>query len=57
MPPEKFNHLLGLVPEKITRKDHIRLSIAPEERLAIRLRYLASGHSQQLIAFLFKVSH
>ena len=57
MLPEKFNHLLGLVPEKITRKHHIRQSIAAEERLAITLRYLTSGGSQQLIAFLFKVGH
>ena len=57
MLPERFDHLLGLDQEKITRKHHIRKSISNEEQLAITLRYLALGDSQQLIAFLFKVGH
>ena len=55
MSPEWFDHQLGLIEEK--RKHHIRQSISAEERLAITLRYSASGDSQQLIAFLFKVGH
>ena len=55
MSPEWFDHQLSLIEEK--RKHHIRQSISAEERLAITLRYSASGDSQQLIAFLFKVGH
>ena len=52
---ERFDHLLGLVQEKIIRKHHLKQPISAEKRLAITLRHLASGDSQQLIAFLFKV--
>ena len=57
MSPERFDHLLGLTQEKITRKHYIGQPISAEERLAITLRYLASGDSQQSIAFVFKVGH
>ena len=55
--PERFDHLLSLVEEKIKRKTHIREPTSPAERLAITLRYLASGDRQQSIAFLFKIGH
>ena len=35
----------------------IRQPISAEKRLAIILRYFASGDNQQSIAFLFKVGH
>ena len=58
MSPETFDHLLGLVQEKITLKPHIRQPISAEERLvAITLRCLASGDSQQSIAFIFNIGH
>ena len=56
MSPERFDHLLSVVEEKRKKKTYIRESISPAERLAITLRYLASGDSQQSIAFLFKVN-
>ena len=55
--PERFDPLLSLVEEKIKKKIHIREPISPAERLAITLRYLALGNSQQSAAFLFKVVH
>ena len=56
MLPERFDHLLSLVEEKRKSKQIIE-PISPVERLAITLSYLASGDSQQSIAFLFKVRH
>ena len=57
MSPERFDHLLSIVEEKIKKKTHIREPTSFAERLAITSRYLASGDSQQSIAFLFKVGH
>ena len=54
MSPERFDHLLRLVRDRIKRKFHIREPISAEERLAITLRYLATGDSQTSIGFLFK---
>ena len=55
MSPERFDHLLTLVRGRIERKFHIREPISAEERLAITLRYLATGDSQTSIGILFKV--
>lgn len=57
MSPERFDHLLNLVEEKIKKEIHIREPLSPAERLAITMRYLASGDSLQSIAFLFKAGH
>ena len=57
MSPEQFDPMLSLVEEKIKKKTHIREPTSPVERLAITLRYLALGDSQQSIAFLFKAVH
>ena len=43
---ERFDHLLSLVEEKTKKQTNIREPISPVERLAITLRYLASGVSQ-----------
>ena len=43
MSKERFDHLLGLLREKITKKDTVmRDAITAEERLVITLRYLSS---------------
>ncbi|XP_064479211.1 uncharacterized protein LOC135392427 [Ornithodoros turicata] len=55
MSPERFNHLLGLVREKLTKCPWGRKAISPEQRLAITLRYLATGDSVKSMAFLFRV--
>ena len=49
--PEKFNHLVDLLREKISKENRRRLSTSPEERLAITLRYFVTGNSQTDLAF------
>ena len=45
-----FELLLSKIAAQITRQDtNMRLSIPPEERLAVTLRYLATGESLSLI--------
>ena len=52
MSKERFDHLLSLVREKITKKNTIlREAITAEERLVITLRYLSSGMSQQDLCY------
>ena len=53
--PERFDHLLSLVHDRLVRKFHVREPISPAERLAVTPRYLASGDSQTSIGFLFKM--
>lgn len=49
-----FDHLLNLVGPRIKKNDTIfSKEIPPVECLAITLRSLASGESQQLLAFFF----
>ena len=55
MSPERFDHLAGLIRDKITRKHHEQEPISPEERLAVTLRYLATGDSQHSLGFMFKL--
>ena len=55
MSPERFDHLLSLVHDRLIRKFHVREPFSPAERLAVTLRYLASGDSQTSIGFLFKM--
>ena len=55
MSPDRFDHLSSLIRARIEREFHIREPISAEERLAITLRYLATGDSQTSIGFLFKV--
>ncbi|XP_034054780.1 protein ANTAGONIST OF LIKE HETEROCHROMATIN PROTEIN 1-like [Gymnodraco acuticeps] len=53
-----FDELLQKVGPLITKADtHMRFSIAPAERLAICLRYLATGDSYRTIAFSYRVGH
>lgn len=54
--PEMFTKLLNLVKPIIEKKDTFRKTIPPKERLAMTLRYLATGDSYTSIAYLFKVS-
>ncbi|XP_034059839.1 uncharacterized protein LOC117538335 [Gymnodraco acuticeps] len=56
MSKEVFDELLGKVGPLITKVDtHLRMSIDPAERLAICLRYLATGDSYATIAFSYRV--
>lgn len=57
MTPETFNNLLNLIETKIRKEDtQFRLSIPANERLALTLRYLATGDSFASLSLLFKVS-
>ncbi|VEN60025.1 unnamed protein product, partial [Callosobruchus maculatus] len=54
---EDFELLLNKIGPQVQKKDtHLRLSIPAKERLAVTLRYLASGDSYQSLSFLFKIS-
>ena len=55
MSPERFEHLSSLLRDQITRKHHIRQPTHPEERLAVTLRYLATGNTKRSIVFEFKM--
>ena len=56
MSKERFDHLLGLVRDKITKKQtNFREPISAEERLVITLRYLSAGMSQLDLCFNFRV--
>ena len=39
----------------VTKKNVVRAPIPPDERLAIALRFLASGESQTSLSFYFKI--
>ena len=56
MSKERFDHLLGLLRDKITKEDtRLREAITAEERLVIALRYLSAGMSQQDLCYNFRV--
>ena len=56
MSPERFQHLLSLVKPLIEKKDtKFRKCISAAERLALTLRFLATGDSQQSLSFSFRI--
>ncbi|KAE8738274.1 hypothetical protein FOCC_FOCC016250, partial [Frankliniella occidentalis] len=56
MTPSCFDWLLEQVSDLITKESTRRESISAGERLAVTLRYLASGDSQISISYLFRIS-
>uniref|UniRef100_A0A182MTC5 Transposase Helix-turn-helix domain-containing protein n=1 Tax=Anopheles culicifacies TaxID=139723 RepID=A0A182MTC5_9DIPT len=55
---EEFLHILSLIGPKICREDtNMRKAITPKQRLAIALRFLATGDSYVSLAHLFRVSN
>ena len=53
--PERFDHFLSLKREQIERKDtRFCKSVPAAERLAITLRYLASGEAQQSLSYSYR---
>ena len=50
MTPERFDHLLLLVGPMLTKKSLYREPISAGERLAVTLRFLATGDSHSVIA-------
>ncbi|CAB4007448.1 Hypothetical predicted protein [Paramuricea clavata] len=56
MSPDLFDHLLSLVGPLIAKKHcKSRKPISPSKRLAVTVRYLATGDSQQSHAFYFRI--
>lgn len=56
MSPNRFQHLLELVSPLISKKDtNMRKAISAEERLALTLRLLSTGDSQQSLSFSFGI--
>ena len=55
MSPNRFEHSLGLIKPMIMKKNAVRAPISPLERLAIPLRFLASGESQTSLSYYFKI--
>ena len=52
MTPDRFEYLLELVCPKIEKKNtRLRRAVPPRVRLAIRLRYLVSGETQQSLPY------
>ena len=57
MDEDHFNHLVSLVSPLIEKEDTcMREAISPAERVALTLRFLASGESFHSFAFQFCIS-
>ena len=56
MSPNRYEHLLTLVAPLIQKKiTRLRKPIEPDQRLAITLRYLATGESQQSLSLSYRI--
>ena len=54
--PERVEHLPQLTGHKLSKKDtRFRKAIPAAERLALTLRFLASGDSQKSLSFVFRI--
>jgi hypothetical protein len=57
MSPSEFECLIHMIGEKISKNDiAFRKSISVQERLALTLRFLASGDSYVILQYPFKIS-
>lgn len=56
--PELWHYILGRVHGRLVKKDtHMRLALEPGLKLAVTLRYLATGETFRSLAFGYRVSH
>ena len=55
MSPNQFDHLWELLNPIILKNNAGRALIPPDERLAIALRFLASGESRASLNYCFKI--
>jgi len=57
MSQEDFEHLVSLLSPKIAKQTtHFREPIPVNERLAVTLRFLATGESYTSLQYVFKIS-
>ncbi|KAF9411106.1 hypothetical protein HW555_009968, partial [Spodoptera exigua] len=57
MSPTDFEYLLTIIAPKISRQDTImRSAISPQDRLALTLRFLATGDSFTSLQYTFRIS-
>lgn len=57
MSDNDFEYLLNRISGRISRKDtNFRKAIPAKERLAVTLRYLATGDSYSSLSYLFRIS-
>ncbi|ENN73756.1 hypothetical protein YQE_09652, partial [Dendroctonus ponderosae] len=58
---EKFQELLSIIKSDLTRENttfaYYKRSIPPAERLAVTLRFLATGDSFKTISFSYRLGH
>ena len=57
MTPRRSEQLLCLVGPSLVKNSTTCEPISPAERLAVTLRFLAAGDSQQSIAFSYRLDH
>ena len=58
MEPQMFRELLARLTPRLTKRDtNFRKALKPGLKLAIALRYMASGNSYRSLAFSFRVAH
>jgi len=55
--PDLFLEILGRVEHRITKSSEARPPLKPGLKLAITLRYLATGDTYRSLAFSFRVAH
>ncbi|XP_064472445.1 uncharacterized protein LOC135386686 [Ornithodoros turicata] len=53
--PEQFDYLLSLIRHRLQKHPHGRPALEPAHRLAVTLRYLASGSHLSSVAYSFRI--